>query len=508
MKKLTSLLLSFATAAALCYGDGYDTKGDAKAKPQPKASVEPKAAAAKTPPQSLANEWLRKQSPAFKDWDIGGQVRLRAENKENGGTTGDGVSDFRAIANTNDNDYFLSRIKLHVGYTQPWFSVYGEGRDSHSDGDYRPTEPESDSMDLHQGYVTFGNKKVFPLTAKLGRQELQYGDERLIGPLDWTNLGRVFDAAKLRYEVDDFWVDAWVSRPVLTDDSGFNVSNDYEYFSGIYASSKKWVSFQETQVYLLSRNASIDAATATTFPPFAGGASARDIYTIGGRVKSLPDKLNGWDYSAEIAGQFGRFKFTAAGNSLTHQAFASSFGLGYTWKDVWGTPRIGGEYNFATGDDNPGDSKHGTFDNLYPTNHKFYGFMDFASLQNIHNLRLSGSVKPHKTVTVMADLHSFFLDETADAFYQVNGVQRANGGLTAGSRGVAASATGYGANQTYDSYVGSEIDLTTVWAIRPWATLGIGYSHFFRGDYIKNTLNPAGGSADANWIYGQFTVNF
>jgi hypothetical protein len=31
----------------------------------------------------LVNDWLRDQSPAFEKWDIGGQVRVRGEHKEN-----------------------------------------------------------------------------------------------------------------------------------------------------------------------------------------------------------------------------------------------------------------------------------------------------------------------------------------------------------------------------------------------------------------------------------------
>src|SRR5438477_12344041 len=75
---------------------------------------------------------------------------------------------------------------------------------------------------LNQAYVLAGDRNSFPLTAKIGRQELIYGDERLIGAFDWNNVGRVFDAAKVRYEVPDFWVDLFVSRVVLINDNHFN----------------------------------------------------------------------------------------------------------------------------------------------------------------------------------------------------------------------------------------------------------------------------------------------
>jgi hypothetical protein len=38
---------------------------------------------------------------------------------------------------------------------------------------------------------------------------------------------------------------------------------------------------------------------------------------------------------------------------------------------------------YASGDGDPSDKNHNTFVNLHPTNHKFYGAMDFLSRQNL-----------------------------------------------------------------------------------------------------------------------------
>ena len=64
--------------------------------------------------------------------------------------------------------------------------------------------PESDTIDLRQAFVTLGNQKEFPLSLKAGRQELIYGEERLIGTAPWNNITRVFDAAKLRWQTPWF----------------------------------------------------------------------------------------------------------------------------------------------------------------------------------------------------------------------------------------------------------------------------------------------------------------
>jgi hypothetical protein len=453
----------------------------------------------------LVNDWLRGESDFFRAWDLGGQFRAREEHKENFAAAGQpGAMDFRRIGGDPDNTYLLLRSKLHLGYSPlPWFGAYVEARNSSSTGDDRNPNPESDgALDLHQGYISLGNTVQFPLTAKIGRQELIYGDERLVGTSDWLNVPRVFDAAKLRFETKDIWVDAFVSRPVLTDDNNFNTSNDYEYFSGVYASTRTLVPRQETQLYFLARNTGLGSPTANAgATPQAGGATPRDIYTIGLRVKSLPGQFGGWDYEAELAGQFGRYKETVSGPSLDHEAFAAHVAGGYTWKNTFGTPRLGLEYNFASGDSDPTDGKHETFDNLFPTNHKSYGYMDFVSLQNIHNLRVSGTLKPTKQLTVTLDGHAFWLADTHDSFYTVTGARR--GGLAA------TPGNGYGINPNYSSYVGSEVDLIATYAVRPYAILQGGYGHFFVGGYVSSSLaSLPGGATDTDYLYAQFTFNF
>lgn len=447
-----------------------------------------------TPSAGLLNDWLREQNPEFKKWSLGGQVRLRAEHKENFAIAGvPGAVDFRA---TGGNTYLLLREKFHVGYTpSPWVSVFAEARDSSAHWDERTPSPDHDRIDLHQAYVQLGNLKEFPLIAKIGRQEFIYGDERVVGAFDWSNVGRVFDAVKLRTEGDYGWIDAFAGRVVIPDDGSFNIANDYDYFSGVYASTKTLIPKQESQLYFLARNVErgSPAALGTGLAPFLTGASPRDIYTLGMRFKSLPGAYGPWDYSFEAAGQLGRFKFSPVAASQDHEAYAVHAGGGHTWKEAFGSPRVGLEYNFASGDENPADGEHQTFENLFPTNHKFYGFMDFMSWQNLHNVRLSGSLKPLKKLTITTDYHAFWMANTSDFFYQVNGAPRSTGG--------------YGINPGAGSYIGSEIDVIATYTIKPYANAQLGYGHFFIGDYVKDSL--AGGPArDADWVYAQLGFNF
>ncbi len=455
------------------------------------------------PSAGLVNDWFRKDDPYKAAWDIGAQARLRFEIKENGGVSP--ATDFRGTGVDNDNSYLLYRVRPRIGYTAEWYNFLVEGRHSGSTGDDRNPNPESDSMDLHQAYVTLGNHKQFPLSLKIGRQELSYGDERLIGAFAWNNIGRVFDAAKLRWQNPYFAADFFSGRIIIADDNNFNMPNDYDWFSGVYASTKL-IPKQTTELYLLSRNTSAGSPTVngTGQPALLNGPPPRDIYTVGLRMKSAPGEFGNWDYTTELMGQFGHFNDPAlpvGSRSLEHLAYAFFAGGGYTWTDFRYTPRVGLEYNYGSGDSDPLDDKHETFENLFPTNHKFYGYMDFVSLQNIHNVRITSSLKPLPRLTLLGEYHAFWLADTSDNFYAVNGTRR--GGISP------IAGIGYGLNSTYGNYVGSEIDLVATYAVSPQANLEVGYGHFFVGDYIDRTFSaPTHGSTDADYIYIQAVFNF
>ena len=474
------------------------------------------------PPAPFAgflNEYLRKNDPYMNQWDFGGNARFRYEVKEGMAIPGVKTSlDFRAHGGDVTDEYSMERIRFHAGYTQKWWSAYVEGRSSLEQNDERfayannpavpgtfktkGDGPEADSIDLHQAYVTIGNHKEFPLSLKIGRQEMIYGEERLVGAFGWNNIGRVFDAAKLRWQNEWFGADFFTSRPVIPEDGRFNVANDYDWFSGMYATSTK-IPKHLLDVYFFSRNSSSKAIDAEPRPQFPQ-PSARDIYTIGGRFKSQPGQVGNLDYSVEGAYQFGDYRdrrLGVASPRLKQDAFMAVLQGGYTFSDAWATPRLGAEYSYSSGDSNPHDGTHGTFDNLFPTNHKFYGYMDFISLQNIQDVRGIFQLKPTPRVSLAIEGHGFWLANTHDNFYNVGGAPRGGLGATPG--------TGYGINPTYSAFVGTELDAIAGIAVTRFAQLEFGYGHFFVGDYIKQSLSaPTVGSRDADYIYAQATINF
>ena len=461
-----------------------------------------------TPFQGFINEYFRAQDPYMNQWDFGGDWRERFEAKEHLGVQGRlGGVDFRDHGVDVDNEYLLTRIRFHAGYTEKWWNVYAEAQGSLETSDERAAYanvpavtgttkkigygPESDLLDMHQAYATFGNHKEFPLSLKVGRQELAYGDERLIGAFGWNNIGRAFDAAKVRWQNAWGSVDFFSAMPVVPRDTQFDMPNNQDVLSGAYASTLK-IPKTILEGYFLARNASRQAINFFASPEFPQ-PTARDIYTVGGRLKSKPGELGAWDYTLEGAYQFGDFAATATTARLTQDAFMFCLQGGYTFADWWATPRIGAEFNYSSGDSNAADGTHGTFDNLFPTNHKFYGSMDMVSLQNIQDAGVNLTLKPTPRTSIAFMGNALWLADSHDNFYTVTGGTRP---------------APYAINAGYSEFVGTEFTAVAGYAVTRYAQAEVGYGHFFTGDYVHQSLASVGGDRDGDWVYVQTTIKF
>ena len=440
--------------------------------------------AAEDPVAGMVNTWMRHKSPAADRWDIGGQFRFRFETKSSGNYANRDFS--KALGS--GNSYFLLRTKLHLGWAPaPWTSIYIEGRDAHAVREIRAI-PETDTFDLHQAYVRLSAPTSFPLTFKIGRQELIYGDQRFSGNSDWSNMARSFDAAKLGYGGKSFQVDVFLGRPVLPRDGAFNSALNKNWFSGVYASTERFLPWQDTELFFLANNVGKGTLAPLLQPSY-------DIYTVGMRIQSHPNALRAWDYSFEIADQFG--SIWEEGSRKPHGGNAVNISIGRTWKHSFGSPRLEMGYDFGSGDHSTEDNRHGTLQLLFGTNHRFYGDMDLAGLRNMHIPRLETSFKPSEKVSITAEWLGFLLADTADFFYPESGAGR--------------RLNGYGRNPAFSSYIGQEIDFLVNWRTSPWSRAQAGYGHFFAGNYIRRSLNSApvnGGTVGANWAYLQFSCDF
>jgi alginate export protein len=479
-----------------------------------------------TPPPSpqpfpgFVNSFARTSDPSLSNWDFGVNVRFRAEDRAEAGTTDAGSNwDFsRRPQDDNQNRYEVLRVMPRIGYTGSWFSALLEGRSSYSFGDerYNATAPGhaladlDGPLDIYQAYVLFGTAKT-PVSFKIGRQELAYGDQRLVGPGKWLNNPRTFDAAKLHWTNGIIGLDAFASSVVYVDHNNLNRSNIQDMFSGLYLSFPTVSKTEIVEAYLYSHNVARGIVTDNW-----SGVSAplrfpapQDLYTAGVRIKSKPNAYGPYDYGIEAMYQFGDRTQVFPGTTvaaalvaprLEQNAYALIAQAGYTWSKSWGAPRVSLIYSLASGDKNPNDGRSETFQNLFPSNHGLYGIMDVTGLQNMSDVRLAYTVKPLKTVTVSLEGHLQALDRASDFWYNAAGVPRNFAGAAANS------GAGYRINPSYGKKLGEEFDLIAGWAPTKYALLEFGLAHYFRGSYVKESLQAVG-SNDGSYAFLQVTLN-
>ncbi len=450
------------------------------------------------------------------------EERLRWEFRDNNKDFDKSVNDPR------DDGWILSRFRLGL-MVKPtdWLKVYAQTQDTREWFSSRGNVPGvngvegGDSFDLRQAYVELGNVKQFPLTLTVGRQVLDYGDRRLVGDSRWGNFGLTFDAVKLHYENRRFWVDAFVARPVQFRNGTFDDSDSADNFFGIYGGTDI-LGFQTTELYFLYRDkadAQPDLSPANAKNPdgtYRG--PAQRIATVGTRWKSKKDALHGFDYSAELACQFGDlWTSDRSTKRLNHHAFALALTGGYTWENLAWKPRLGLEYDYASGDKNSKDGSSQSFQNLFPSNHQQYGFIDIFDWRNLHDARVSFSAKLHKNLELTLDYHAFWLAESTDYWY---GGNSGNSTLrtTTPSTTKTTSTTSKGVTTVKkvttpgkdvrtigaSNFAGHEIDLTANWKVNKHLSFLVGYSHFFAGAYLRQT----GSASDANFGYVQATLSF
>jgi hypothetical protein len=428
--------------------------------------------------KAQAGDYLNNYLPQWINLDL--QLRHRYEWRSN--------FDFNASVYDKDGfNLWRTRLGLTLKPTKEtkFFYQFQDARisDDSISGSKSAYENWGETRQLWGEFKTpLEGKGIFNLSGigfKLGRQEFSYGAQRLLGAFDWSNVSQTFDAGKisLEFEKQKLTIDVFgggktpVKSPREVDDFYDGAAHDR--IGGYYAVYKGGENLTIDQ-YVINRN-----THGQTISFGQTGDGQVDDYTIGARfVGKIPN--TNFDYEFEAAKQVGN------SGSLDVDAQMAVIILGYTLGQNW-HPRASFELDYASGDNNPNDNKRKTFDNIDPTNHPFYGYMDFVSLQNIHDYRFQLKADPTKKLNLFADYHIFYLDTPKDNLYAANRTIKRSTGL-----GVS------------DAYVGNEIDLLAKFQATKFMSIWTGYSHFFAGDFLKQT----GANDDADFAYVQTTFNF
>lgn len=295
-------------------------------------------------------------------------------------------------------DYHLLRSRAQVTYA-PASDVEGviQIQDSRFFGQENGAagrgtlDANAPALDLHQAYVTVRNLFESGVDLQFGRQELSYGNERLIGSVGWSNTGRSFDGIRGRLAKEWGQLDLFASR--LQGTLGADPSQN---FYGLYSR----IDFNKDHAgdffVLLDNN-----TAAILSGPDSGSAVLRR-YTLGTFLRGT---IAGISYEAEFARQAGETGDTIGVRSLEGMLLSGSL----AWQSD--LVKVGGLYTRLSGDGDPTDDRIETFNTLFATNHKFYGYMDYfpAGYQGsgLQDIALLTSWNLSNNASLSLDAHLF-----------------------------------------------------------------------------------------------------
>jgi len=373
-----------------------------------------------------------------------------------------------------DNDFFyLSRLRLGVEVKPaPALRFFFQAQDSHAPGMDISPRP-SDSFDLRQAYADFHKGNDASGGVRVGRQELAFGSERLVGSGDWGNTGRSFDAVRAYIDRNGMRIDAFAASVVRIRDHAFdNPRLNGNNFYGIYSRFNKLLPASTIEPFVFYR-------TLQNVKSEDGRNGHAGFFTFGGRV--FGQVARNWDYEFEAAVQRGSF----ASDGI--KAWAGHMTAGYTFKNTKFSPRYLAEYNVASGDASSKDGTRQTFDQLFPTNHSKYGTADVVGWRNIHSLRVGSELKLTPKANLNVDYLSHWLARKTDALYSDSGVAIAQVRQGAQAR-----------------HVGQEINLIFQYKFSKRYTFGLGDAFFKAGRFLKQATDGGGFS----YPYAFVTYNF
>ncbi|MGV8963925.1 MAG: alginate export family protein [Candidatus Saccharimonadaceae bacterium] len=388
------------------------------------------------------------------DFELKAQLRTRAEYRN-------GVLMPRYEGDL-PSSFISNRARILLGYDNKFLSMGLSGQNISIWGSRSQVENKGDFM-LNEAWAKLTHQNFF---AQIGRQQLTYDDDRILGTLDWNQSGRWHDVLKLGYENPNNKLHLIV---------GYNATietlRNGQYFSGAQPYKRMqtlWYQYTNTQGFgasFLALNLGFESGTPATINDEAVGKTAY-MQTLGTNLS----------YKMNALSLYGTFYYQTGKNKVENHVAA------YMWA-VKGTYAFNPSVSLATGLDflsGQDDSDNSTaFDPLYGTHHKFYGSMDYfyASAYPGYGLfdkYASLIVKPTKKLSLDLTYHHFSTTQSVVI----------DGSKLKG--------------------LGSEIDFTFTYSVRPYITLQGGYSTMFGTETFESVK---GGNYKSWQDWGWFSLN-
>lgn len=261
-------------------------------------------------------------------------------------------------------------INKHVGFTM-------EMQDSRVWGQEPGLTSDNSSLEMIQGFVKFDNIFNMPLSAQVGRFQMNYGTGRFISNSFWNYHERAFDGARLGYKTDnwiiDFFrlnerkIDANTGQMLAAVPSNWRADSTVDYdalcITGLYTRFNL-TDKSDLDVTIYAENDYTDVEVA------GQNEGERETHNKLGRYTFAVSYFGNYGNlgtSLEGAYQMGSSEGTDIG------AYLAAFELSYNFKPI--KILAGSEMHSGTAYDET--EKITTYNNRLGAKHKFMGMMDY-----------------------------------------------------------------------------------------------------------------------------------
>lgn len=477
---------------------------------------------------------------AHAQMSLSGQLRSRAEIRDGYGTLEPAKNAAAALVSQRTRlifDYRSNNLIFHTSVQD--VRLWGQDASTISVND-------GNRLEVHEAWAelilsakkdtAFKRSPLDYLAIRLGRQELKYDDQRLLGSLDWTQQGRRHDAIVLKAIQKGWHADVGAAFNQNTD--AINYNGTYYVPANIPATVKdskgSLVNTPAGFIPLVnSSGISVRNGNPSFVNPPGTNAATQDYKAL--EFLHLAKKFDRINIAGLfVADQFGKYILDSVRNSAdggyvygrrfnqpgVNARFTGGilinpvFGASNQWLGTAGYYYQGGHdrdgaalsaytstlsltykpgktdftagWDYLSGNDafNASATDH-RFDPLYGTPHKFWGFMDY--FYAVSGAPSGGLSNPYLKIKYSASRVSV---ELANHYFYLAQEQKNLAG------------------QPISKYLGTEFDLTTGYKLNGAANISLGFSYMAATtsmEYAKN-ITPGTAKLSPLWTYLQFDI--
>jgi hypothetical protein len=339
-----------------------------------------------------------KAQEADNEFSLDAQVVTRGELRA-GGFKADSLDKYRR------SQFILGKYRITADYKRSWLEVKMSPQFAGIWGQ------SGASINLYEGWANLQSKDG--LFVKIGRQELNYDNGRIIGNDDWTMTAPTHDVVKLGYEGENYKVHLMTAYNQNAD----SIAMGNSYYSGGLQPYKMmqtlWCHYDTPKklfgVSLVGMNIGMQSVK-------QGETDVTYYQQLVGTYMAFRPKY--WSLEGEFYYQLGKEE-----HGMPVDAFMGS---------VKATVRPSEKYSFFAGYDHlsgdkffsvPVDGNLGLvqhdkirgFNAIFGSHHEFYGAMDFFYMKNyyhgftpgLQNLYIGGNVSPVDGLSLNAVYHFY-----------------------------------------------------------------------------------------------------